>query len=561
MQLPYPICPHGTEPVTNNMTIKQKLYALVLVSTVGLAAILALAVYLLATYRVNGPIYDRIIKRKGAMGEMEPSVLYAIRSYYTVGQLRDTTDPAEIRQLRDRYRDLETNYHERRDYWVKELGEGPMKEGLTGAVHQTAIDFFRAIDEEFLPALDKGDKKESVNQIFMTRLKPRFEEHSKAVARTMEQAKRTTDEEETKVHDRAQFWELFMIVVGVLTVGLVGTLGWFITRGIVNTTGTLITRVQEMGQGAGDLTARVKITSKDEIGQLGGGINAVIAKIQNVVKQAREASVQLLSAAAQIAATGRQQETTVQGLTSSSAEIAASVREISATGKELAGTMNEVSSRAGQAAELAGAGRTGLSAMESAMQQLVESTASISSKLGVIREKADSISTVVTTITKVADQTNLLSINAAIEAEKAGEYGRGFLVVAREIRRLADQTAVATLDIENMVRLMQDAVSAGVMQMDKFSGEVRADQATVAEINSQMAKIIEEVHGLSSRFRIVNEGVRNQSLGADQINEAMGHLTTAARQSQAALEELNQTAGNLRSAVESLNKEIGQFTV
>jgi methyl-accepting chemotaxis protein WspA len=543
------------------MTIKQKLYALVLVSTVGLAAVVALAVYLLATYRVNGPIYERLDKRKGAMGEMEPSVLYALRTYYTVSQLRDSTDPVELRQLRDRYRELERSYHERREYWVKELGEGPMKEGLTGAVHQTAIDFFRAIDEEFMPALDKGEKRDALQAIFLNKIKPRFDEHSKAVVKTMEQAKRATEEEETKVRDRAQFWEVFMIVVGVLTVGLVGALGWFITRGVVGTTGTLINRVQEMGQGAGDLTARVNITSKDEIGQLGEGINAVIAKIQSVVKQAREASVQLLSAAAQIAATGRQQETTVQGLTSSSAEIAASVREISATGKELAGTMNEVSGRANQAAELAGAGRSGLSAMESAMQQLVESTASISSKLAVIREKADSISTVVTTITKVADQTNLLSINAAIEAEKAGEYGRGFLVVAREIRRLADQTAVATLDIENIVRLMQDAVSAGVMQMDKFSGEVRADQATVAEINAQMGKIIEEVHALSSRFRIVNDGVRNQSVGADQINEAMGQLTTAARQSQAALEELNQTAASLRSAVEALNKEIGQFTV
>ncbi len=86
------------------------------------------------------------------------------------------------------------------------------------------------------------------------------------------------------------------------------------------------------------------------------------------------------------------------------------------------------------------------------MQRLADATGSISAKLGVVREKASGINSVVTTITKVADQTNLLSINAAIEAEKAGEAGRGFLVVAREIRRLADQTAVATLDIEQMVR-------------------------------------------------------------------------------------------------------------
>ena len=195
------------------------------------------------------------------------------------------------------------------------------------------------------------------------------------------------------------------------------------------------------------------------------------------------------------------------------------------------------------------------------MQQVVQSTSSIASKLALIREKAANINLVVTTITKVADQTNLLSINAAIEAEKAGEYGRGFLVVAREIRRLADQTAVATLDIESMVRHMQDAVSAGVMQVDKFSGEVRDGMARVTEISGHTGQIIEEVHGLSSRFQTVNEGMRNQSLGAQQINDAMAHVSGGAQQTKTVLDELNRATVYLRESVEGLNAEISQFKV
>ena len=193
------------------------------------------------------------------------------------------------------------------------------------------------------------------------------------------------------------------------------------------------------------------------------------------------------------------------------------------------------------------------------MQQLVESTASISGKLATIREKADNINVVVSTITKVADQTNLLSINAAIEAEKAGESGRGFLVVAREIRRLADQTAVATLDIENMVRHMQDAVSTGVMQMDKFSEQVRSGVGRVAEINGQTGQIIEEVHALSERFHQVNAGMQNQTLGAEQINEAMASMTANIRATAAALEEFNRATSHLRQSVEALNGEVAQF--
>jgi methyl-accepting chemotaxis protein WspA len=223
--------------------------------------------------------------------------------------------------------------------------------------------------------------------------------------------------------------------------------------------------------------------------------------------------------------------------------------------------MHEVNGRANHAASLATAGRERLGGMERTMQQLVESTAAISSKLAIIREKADNITLVVTTITKVADQTNLLSINAAIEAEKAGEYGRGFLVVAREIRRLADQTAVATLDIENMVRLMQDAVSAGVMQMDKFSDEVRSGVRRVSEINGQTGEIIAGVSGLSDQFRVVNEGMHNQAAGAGQINEAMANITTNVRQTAAALEEFDKVTSHLRGAIERLNQEIAAFKV
>ena len=199
--------------------------------------------------------------------------------------------------------------------------------------------------------------------------------------------------------------------------------------------------------------------------------------------------------------------------------------------------------------------------MEGNMKQLVDSTDSISSKLAIIREKAENINVVVTTITKVADQTNLLSINAAIEAEKAGEYGRGFLVVAREIRRLADQTAVATLDIENIVRHMQDAVSAGVMQMDKFSGEVRGGVQRVAEISGQTGQIIEEVQTpqrpLPVRQRGHAQPVRRGR--ADQRGDGPGD--GGARQTQTALEEFNKAAAHLRQSVEMLNQEVAQFTV
>jgi methyl-accepting chemotaxis protein WspA len=194
--------------------------------------------------------------------------------------------------------------------------------------------------------------------------------------------------------------------------------------------------------------------------------------------------------------------------------------------------------------------------MEETMRQVLDAAGSISAKLAVLNEKATNINQVVTTITKVADQTNLLSLNAAIEAEKAGEYGKGFAVVASEIRRLADQTAVATYDIEQMVKEIQSAVSAGVMGMDKFSEEVRRGMQEVQHVGGELSQIIQQVQALAPRVESVNEGMQAQATGAEQISQALTQLTEAAqqtveslRQSSVAVDGLNQVSSGLRTSV------------
>ena len=190
------------------------------------------------------------------------------------------------------------------------------------------------------------------------------------------------------------------------------------------------------------------------------------------------------------------------------------------------------------------------------MNKVMEAAATINAKLAVLNDRAGNINQVVTTITKVADQTNLLSLNAAIEAEKAGEYGRGFAVVATEIRRLADQTGVATFDIEQMVREIQTAISAGVMGMDKFSEEVRQGMRSVEQVGGQLSQIIQQVQALAPEFETVNDGMQTQATGAEQISQALVQLTEAAQQtveslqqSNSAIEGLSQVSGGLRNSI------------
>lgn len=313
----------------------------------------------------------------------------------------------------------------------------------------------------------------------------------------------------------------------------------------------------------GDFTKRVVLNRKDEFGVLGEGLNRLADDLSILVGQVQRSGVQVNITATQIAATSREQQTTTTEIAATTAEIGATSKQISATSRELDLTMQEVVDVAHETGNLAGSGQNGITRMENTMRQLMAASATIGSRLAALNEKAGNINAVVTTITKVADQTNLLSLNAAIEAEKAGEYGLGFAVVAMEIRRLADQTAVATYDIEKMVKEMQSAVTAGVMGMDKFSEEVRQGVDEINQVSKQLAQIISQVQLLTPRFTTVSEGMHAQSTGAQQISETLTQLSEAAhqtadslRQSNLAIEQLNEAARSLQSSVARFQLEV-----
>jgi methyl-accepting chemotaxis protein WspA len=311
----------------------------------------------------------------------------------------------------------------------------------------------------------------------------------------------------------------------------------------------------------GDLRAAVDVTTDDETGALLASIEKMTGDLRGLIGRIQHSSVALMSTATAIQATASEQQQVINDYGASTSQAVAAVKQISVTSQELVRTMTEVNDMAGRTGAMAADGREDLAGMDATMRTLAESTSSFGAKLATISERAATINLAVTTITKVADQTNLLSINAAIEAEKAGEYGLGFLVVAREIRRLADQTAVASLDIERMVKEMQYAVSAGVMEMDKFSEQVRAGVREIGEVSGKLGEIIEAVQGISGRFGQVTEGMRAQSQGADQIREAMVRLAEGATRTAGALQDFNSATVHLRQAVGDLKEEVSRFTI
>jgi len=430
----------------------------------------------------------------------------------------------------------------------------PTDRNLFGA-YTRAVGLYRASQDAVLKAglegkLTRDDNVKRIN----AETDPEFTKVQSAAKDLMDYNKAGVLESTDRIRSSAVGARVGVLLTFGVGVAVAFLCGYFLLRAITRPLSGLVTVLDAMR--TGDLSGRLNVDRGDEFGRLATGFNRMTDELAGLVGHVQQSGLQVNASVTEIAATAREQQATASEIATTTTQIGATSREISATSKKLVVTMNDVAEVAEQSAVLAGQGQNGLTHMEETMARVMEAAGSINAKLAVLSDKAGNISQVVTTITKVADQTNLLSLNAAIEAEKAGEYGRGFAVVATEIRRLADQTAVATYDIEQMVKEIQSAVAAGVMGMDKFSEEVRRGMHEVRQVGGQLSQVIQQVQALAPRVESVNDGMEAQANGAEQITQALTQLSEAAqqtvdslRQSGQAIDELNRVAIGLRGGV------------
>lgn len=355
-------------------------------------------------------------------------------------------------------------------------------------------------------------------------------------------------------------WPRLALVAALAVAGLSALGAWLARRMEL----VLTTSVQAIWQGvdrlrSGVVDQPIQLPERNELSVLAESLNRLGAELGELAARLRASGGEVLTINSSLGSAlgaGRQHLSEMESLAGG---LHFASRRVLTTSTELARTLHAVSGVADQTAQLTDSSRAGLTHMGETMQAIHRAADGINARLGILNEKAANISQVITTMTKVADQTNLLSLNAAIEAEKAGEYGRGFAVVATEIQRLADQTAVAAEDVGQMLREMQAAVTAGVMGVDKFADEVRRGVGDVHQVSSQLDRVLQHVQTLTPQIETVHAALRAQAEGARQISEAATRFGDFSRANADAQRQAIGTVESFESAARRMQESAARY--
>ena len=308
-----------------------------------------------------------------------------------------------------------------------------------------------------------------------------------------------------------------------------------------------------------DLTEEVKVKSADELGVLAQMFNKMRKSLYGIVDQIQQTTLKVNSSSNEILAAANQNETTSHEQSSQITQVKATLNQAATTAQELSSNSQEVVRYAKETEQEATEGTGYVEEADKKIKRMTESNQEVSSKLRVLNEKIEGIDKILTTILSVADQTNLLSLNASIEAAKAGEHGKGFSVVAQQIGRLAEQTAQSSNEISSIINEIQAASSSAIMVVDKSTQDVADSTELVSELSNRFLGIVDKIQKILPQIDGVSVGVTELASGNKQILSSVDQMADALSLSATAAQQTKKSAYDLTSMAQELRGVVGKF--
>lgn len=351
------------------------------------------------------------------------------------------------------------------------------------------------------------------------------------------------------------------VLIGGTVVALILAAGVviIISRGVVRPIAAVNAALHDIASGEGDLTKRLDVTSKDEVGVLCGNFNQFVEKLNSSMLRVAATTAGLAAAAEELSVNTAQLAKGGQEQAQQATQAAAAVEEMSATVTELAKNAQGVASTAQDANRAAGLGHDVVAGSITGITRLSETVKDSAGRIQTLGQRSDQIGEIVKVIEDIADQTNLLALNAAIEAARAGEQGRGFAVVADEVRKLAERTTKATKEIADTIRTIQGDTGKAVEAMQAGTKEAQNGTDLVNKAGERIGEIVGAVQTVTTMIQQMAAAIEQQSTATDQIAGNIEAVAAVAKRAEGGLGQVTQATTELARMAGDLQAVVGGF--
>lgn len=350
-----------------------------------------------------------------------------------------------------------------------------------------------------------------------------------------------------------------IISVSVVILAVIVFVSLFLSGIITKSVLAINKFLKEVSDGEGDLTRELPVLSNDEMGEMAKHFNKFIGKLNEIISIVKEGSQNVASASTELASTTEELTTTFQDQAGQVTSVAGATEEISVTSQEVMNSLNAANEQTRNAEKLTNEGKSQLTSSVTEVMAIRDKVQTLGVTIDNLANSSSEIGNIINVINDIADQTNLLALNAAIEAARAGEHGRGFAVVADEVRKLAERTQSATKEIENIISSLQNETKTATTDMEEANKKVVAGAEAIEHTQRVFEDIVNAVESINGTNRTINTSIQEQVTAISNINENAQVISTGIDESSNALEQVTATVADLQRQADDLNNMVSRF--